>query len=205
MPSRRRSASTDAARHVIAPRYSPISATSASAASRETRKWVVRRSCTPERGLSCGRWRPTSHARRGRRGPRLAPRGSSCRRPRAARLVEPRLRNEELSVGYWVDEGLSVGHRRPAADRHPGTLRQDGSPPLYYCLLHIWMLAHEQRRARHAHAVADVRAAPVPLAFWGAGSCSAAAPPGSRRCSPPATRTSRSTARRRGCTRSWCC
>ena len=45
------------------------------------------------------------------------------------------LRNEELSVGYWVDEGLSVGIAdRPLTDI-PGILRQDGSPPLYYCCL----------------------------------------------------------------------
>src|SRR5215203_6405638 len=49
------------------------------------------------------------------------------------------LRTRQLDVGFWIDEGLSVGIAdRPFADI-PGVLRQDGSPPLYYLLLHLWM------------------------------------------------------------------
>src|SRR4029079_6406321 len=47
------------------------------------------------------------------------------------------LRTRELGVGFWIDEGLSVGIAdRPLTDI-PGVLRQDGSPPLYYLLLHF--------------------------------------------------------------------
>ena len=54
----------------------------------------------------------------------------------AASLV---LRAQHLHVGYWIDEGLSVGIAdRPLGDI-PSTLRLDGSPPLYYMLLHVWM------------------------------------------------------------------
>jgi mannosyltransferase len=43
-----------------------------------------------------------------------------------------------LGSAYWIDEGLSVGiASHPLADI-PGLLRQDGSPPLYYMLLHVW-------------------------------------------------------------------
>ena len=43
-----------------------------------------------------------------------------------------RLKTAELGVGYWVDEGLSVGIAdRPLLDI-PGILRQDGSPPVSY-------------------------------------------------------------------------
>ena len=79
--------------------------------------------------------------------------------PRAARRAQPGgCARAELGVGYWVDEGLSVGIAdRPLTDI-PGVLRQDGSPPLYYVLLHIWMALGGQRRAGDAHAVAAVRA-----------------------------------------------
>ncbi|MBA2517123.1 MAG: glycosyltransferase family 39 protein [Solirubrobacterales bacterium] len=49
------------------------------------------------------------------------------------------LRTRNLGVGYWVDEGLSVGIAdRPLLDI-PGVMRLDGSPPLYYMVLHVWM------------------------------------------------------------------
>jgi mannosyltransferase len=49
------------------------------------------------------------------------------------------MRTRELDVGFWIDEGLSVGIAdRPLLDI-PGVLRQDGSPPLYYMLLSVWM------------------------------------------------------------------
>jgi len=41
-------------------------------------------------------------------------------------------------IWYWGDEGLAVGiSSHPLADI-PTLLRQDGSPPLYYWLLHVW-------------------------------------------------------------------
>jgi uncharacterized membrane protein len=53
--------------------------------------------------------------------------------------VSALIRTRAIDAGYWIDEGLSVGIAdRPAGDI-PGTLRQDGSPPLYYLLLHGWM------------------------------------------------------------------
>ena len=61
------------------------------------------------------------------------------------------LRTRELGIGFWIDEGLSVG----IADRPLATSRarcaQDGSPPLYYMLLHFWL-------ALGGHAEAGVRA-----------------------------------------------
>ena len=79
------------------------------------------------------------------------------------------LRTSELGVGYWIDEGLSVGIAdRPLADI-PGVLRQDGSPPLYYCLLHVWMaLAGHGEKATHTLSLL-VALATVPVAFWCAG------------------------------------
>jgi predicted membrane-bound mannosyltransferase len=49
------------------------------------------------------------------------------------------VRTRQLGIGFWIDEGLSVGIAdRPLADI-PGVLRQDGSPPLYYMLLSLWI------------------------------------------------------------------
>ena len=48
------------------------------------------------------------------------------------------LRSTQLGIGFWIDEGLSVGIAdRPLSDI-PFALREDGSPPLYYLsLIHI--------------------------------------------------------------------
>jgi mannosyltransferase len=49
------------------------------------------------------------------------------------------LRTQAIHGRYWIDEGLSVGiSSHPLLDV-PGLLRRDGSPPLYYMLLSVWM------------------------------------------------------------------
>src|SRR4051812_31021931 len=49
------------------------------------------------------------------------------------------LRTTQLGIGFWIDEGLSVGIAdRPLGDI-PEALKKDGSPPLYYMLLHFWL------------------------------------------------------------------
>jgi hypothetical protein len=76
------------------------------------------------------------------------------------------LRTRELGAGFWIDEGLSVGIAdRPLGDI-PGVLRQDGSPPLYYLLLHFW-LALAGRSEESVHALSMLFAVLcVPVAFW---------------------------------------
>ena len=39
----------------------------------------------------------------------------------------------------WLDEALTVNIARLPLGRIPAALRHDGSPPLYYYLLHLWM------------------------------------------------------------------
>jgi uncharacterized membrane protein len=46
--------------------------------------------------------------------------------------------------GLWLDEALSVNISRLPLPQIPGALVQDGSPPLYYILLHYWMMAFGQ-------------------------------------------------------------
>ncbi len=54
-------------------------------------------------------------------------------------LVSLLLRLRTVHTFYWVDEGLSVGIASHPLRHIPSLLRQDGSPPLYYLLLHFWM------------------------------------------------------------------
>jgi mannosyltransferase len=86
----------------------------------------------------------------------------------ALMLLALGLRTTELGVGFWIDEGLSVGIAdRPLGDI-PHALRLDGSPPLYYMLLHVWMSVFgTSEEATRAMSVAFALLA-VPAAWWAA-------------------------------------
>jgi mannosyltransferase len=49
------------------------------------------------------------------------------------------LRTESLGESLWMDEGLSIGIASQPLFDIPSVLRVDGSPPVYYMLLSIWM------------------------------------------------------------------
>jgi mannosyltransferase len=78
------------------------------------------------------------------------------------------LRTQVLDVGFWIDEGLSVGiSDRPLGDILDA-LRLDGSPPLYYLLLHFWMqLAGTSEEAVRSLSLVCALIA-VPVAWWAA-------------------------------------
>jgi hypothetical protein len=48
------------------------------------------------------------------------------------------LRTQAITAKFWIDEGLSVGIADHRLVDIPSVLRKDGSPPLYYMLLHVW-------------------------------------------------------------------
>jgi hypothetical protein len=54
-------------------------------------------------------------------------------------LVSLYLRTRALGASLWMDEGLSIGIASQPFFDIPGVLRQDGSPPLYYLSLNLWM------------------------------------------------------------------
>jgi mannosyltransferase len=54
-------------------------------------------------------------------------------------LVVAFLWSRQRGVVYWHDEGISIGISSHPLSEIPRLLRQDGSPPLYYLLLHGWM------------------------------------------------------------------
>lgn len=54
-------------------------------------------------------------------------------------VVSGYLRSKSLGASLWMDEGLSIGIASQPLLDIPHTLRIDGSPPLYYMLLAVWM------------------------------------------------------------------
>jgi mannosyltransferase len=86
----------------------------------------------------------------------------------ALMLLSLGLRTTQMGIGFWIDEGLSVGiSDRPLGDI-PHALKLDGSPPLYYLLLHVWMsvFGTSEEAVRAMSLVCALLA--VPVAFWGA-------------------------------------
>jgi mannosyltransferase len=76
------------------------------------------------------------------------------------------VRTGDLDTGFWIDEGLSVGIADRPLLEIPGILRQDGSPPLYYMLLGLWLpLAGHGEVATHWLSLAFALAC-VPAAWW---------------------------------------
>jgi hypothetical protein len=81
-------------------------------------------------------------------------------------LISLWIRTRVLGAGFWIDEGLSVGIAHHPLTSIPALLRQDGSPPLYYLLLHVWIDAFGAgERATHALSLIFALAC-VPLAYW---------------------------------------
>ncbi|HEU0131502.1 MAG TPA: glycosyltransferase family 39 protein [Mycobacteriales bacterium] len=66
----------------------------------------------------------------------------------------------------WLDEALSVNIARLPLRDLPGALRHDGSPPLYYLLLHGWLRAFGTGPVAVRALSAVVAVATVPAAWW---------------------------------------
>lgn len=76
------------------------------------------------------------------------------------------LRAGGLASWLWMDEGISVGIASHRLSEIPGLLRQDGSPPLYYLLLHGWIgLFGASEAATHSLSLA-LSLATIPVALW---------------------------------------
>jgi len=51
------------------------------------------------------------------------------------------IRTRYISGQFWMDEAITTGIASHSLSAIPGLLRHDGSPPLFYFLLHFWMQA----------------------------------------------------------------
>ncbi|QEC50075.1 hypothetical protein FSW04_22545 [Baekduia soli] len=79
------------------------------------------------------------------------------------------LRSHALTAKFWIDEGLSVGIAHHGFFDIPTVLRKDGSPPLYYMLLHVWMGIVGGDGESRTHALSLLFAVgTVPAGWWAA-------------------------------------
>ncbi len=76
------------------------------------------------------------------------------------------LRTGALDAGYWIDEAISVGIATHPAGAIPGVLRLDGSPPLYYLLLHAWIEVAGTGEAATRLLSLGFALLAVPVAWW---------------------------------------
>ncbi len=76
------------------------------------------------------------------------------------------IRTRYLSAEFWMDEAITTGIASHPLTAIPGLLRHDGSPPLFYMLLHFWMSAFgSSESATHAlNSVFGVLT--VPAGMW---------------------------------------
>jgi mannosyltransferase len=81
-------------------------------------------------------------------------------------LVSTFLRARYLHGQFWMDEALSVGISSHSLTSIPGVLHHDGSPPLYYLMLHVWMSVFgSSESATHAMSLLFATLT-VPTAAW---------------------------------------
>src|SRR5437870_2237873 len=76
------------------------------------------------------------------------------------------LRTRSIGGQFWMDEALSVGISSHSLSAIPGVLRHDGSPPLFYLLLHLWMSVFgTSESATHALSLL-FGLLTIPVAMW---------------------------------------
>ncbi|MDQ4130074.1 MAG: glycosyltransferase family 39 protein, partial [Actinomycetota bacterium] len=69
-------------------------------------------------------------------------------------------------TSFWLDEGIAAGVASHPLRRIPSVLLQDGSPPLYYLLLHVWSSVFgSSNEAAHALSLLFALAL-VPVGLW---------------------------------------
>jgi mannosyltransferase len=84
------------------------------------------------------------------------------------------LRTGALDAGFWIDEAIAVGIASHEPAEIPRLLRQDGSPPLYYLLLHAWITVAGTGEAAARSLSLLFAALAVPVAWHVAGARAAA-------------------------------
>lgn len=76
------------------------------------------------------------------------------------------LRLPRLGIAYWGDEAISVGIATRPLGQIPAYLRFDGSPPLYYVVLHFWTAVWGTSPVATHTLSLLVSLAAVPVAWW---------------------------------------
>lgn len=81
-------------------------------------------------------------------------------------LLALALRAPFIGRSFWIDEGISVGISSHRLTQIPSLLTHDGSPPLFYFLLHFWMLIFGRSEIATHVLPLSISLATVPLAYW---------------------------------------
>ncbi len=81
-------------------------------------------------------------------------------------VVSAVIRTRYISGQFWMDEAITTGIASHPLSQIPGLLRHDGSPPLYYLLLHFWIRAFGASEAA-THSLSLVFGLlTVPVGYW---------------------------------------
>jgi len=76
------------------------------------------------------------------------------------------IRTRYISGQFWMDEAITTGIASHPLSQIPGILRHDGSPPLFYLLLHFWIQAFgDSERATHSLSLL-FGLATIPVGMW---------------------------------------
>jgi 4-amino-4-deoxy-L-arabinose transferase-like glycosyltransferase len=81
-------------------------------------------------------------------------------------VVSGVIRTLALGEALWMDEGLSIGLASQPLLDIPGDLRQDGNPPLYYMLLHVWIQVFGDGPAETQAMSVAIALLAVPIGLW---------------------------------------
>lgn len=76
------------------------------------------------------------------------------------------LRAPNMGRSYWIDEGISVGIASHPLRQLPGLLRKDGSPPLFYVILHFWIAVFGRSEPATHLLPLLVSLIAVPAGYW---------------------------------------
>ena len=74
------------------------------------------------------------------------------------------LRTHFITGQFWEDEAITTGIASHSLSAIPGVLRHDGSPPLFYLLLHVWMSVFGASETA-THALPLGQTLPQPLVY----------------------------------------
>jgi hypothetical protein len=76
------------------------------------------------------------------------------------------LRTRYIHGQFWIDEAITTGISSHPLSAIPGVLRHDGSPPLFYMVLHVWINAFGSSEAS-THALALLFSTlTIPVGAW---------------------------------------
>jgi mannosyltransferase len=82
-------------------------------------------------------------------------------------LASVYIRTRVIGQQFWEDEGITVGISSHSFGSIPGIMKLDGSPPLFYMMLHVWMSFVGNSQAA-THWLSGISALlTIPVGYWG--------------------------------------